>query len=214
MPAATATGKQTKTKVQLMVKEDFTPRIAGLVLAVVAIGGLSACASPTGAVPGDYADVSLTDTKSPAQLLRNEAANRIPEEAIDEIIESEDVSVPCLSESDDPQGTIRSWHSTADVLIVDGNDVKQLAKDLAASFEDQGWTSRNLGGNVNVVSKLLESDTSLATIQVSGFEPNADQGSTGLEDPVDQLTVQVQVHGPCVRTDGPDSEEVKGLEGR
>ena len=197
-----------------MVKEDITPRIAALLIAVIAIGGLSACASPGSTVPGDYPDVSLTDTKSPAQLLRNEAANRIPEDAIDEIIESEDVSVACLSEADDPQGTIRSWHSTADVLILDGNDVKQLTKDLAASFEDQGWTSRNLGGNVNVVSKLLESDTSLASIQVSGFEPNSDQGTTGLEDPVDQLTVQVQVHGPCVRTGGPESDEVRGLEGR
>lgn len=197
-----------------MVKEDLKPRLAGMVLAALAIGGLSACASPTSTVPGDYPNVSLTDTKSPAQLLRNEAANRIPADAIDQIIESEDISVACLAEQDDPEGTIRSWHSTADVLIKDGNDVKQLTKDLAASFEEQGWTSRNLGGNVNVVSKLLESDTSLASIQVSGFEPNSDQGTTGLEDDVEQLTVQVQVHGPCVRTGGPDSEEVRGLEGR
>lgn len=197
-----------------MVKVDLTSRIAGLVLVAVAIGGLSACASPGSTVPGDYPDVSLTDTKSPAQLLRNEAANRIPADVIDEIIESEDVSVACLSEQDDPEGTIRSWHSTADVLIKDGNDVKQLTKDLAASFEEQGWTSRNLGGNVNVVSKLLESDESLADIQVSGFEPNPDQGTTGLEDAVEQLTVQVQVHGPCVRTGGADSDEVKTLEGR
>ena len=198
-----------------MVNADLTSRIAGFVLAAVAIGGLSACASPTSTVPGDYPDVSLTDTKSPAQLLRNEAANRIPADLIDEIIESEDVSVACLSEQDDPEGTVRSWHSTADVLIKDGNDVKQLTKDLAASFEEQGWTSRNLGGNVNVVSKLLESDTSLASIQVSGFEPNADDiGTTGQEDVVEQLTVNVQVHGPCVRTGGADSDEVKTLEGR
>lgn len=203
-----------------MVKVDLTSRIAGMVIVAVAIGGLSACASPASTVPGDYPDVSLTDTKSPAQLLRNEAANRIPEEVIDEIIESEDVSVACLSEQDDPDGTIRSWHSTADVLITETDaagvavDVRQLVKDLAASFEEQGWTSRDLGGNVNVLSKLLESDSSLADIQVSGFEPNPDQGTTGLEDAVDQLTVQVQVHGPCVRTDGVDSDEVKALEGR
>ena len=198
-----------------MVKEDLIPRMVGVVLAVLAAGGLSACASPTATVPGTYPDVSLTDTKSPAQLLRNEAANRIPAEAIDEIIQSEDVSVACLSEQDDPEGTIRSWHSTADVLIKDGNDVRQLTKDVAASFEEQGWISRNLGGNANVVSKLLESDTSLASIQVSGFEPNAeDIGTTGQEDVVEQLTVNVQVHGPCVRTDGPDSDEVRNLEGR
>ena len=197
-----------------MVKEDRKHRIAGLVLAVLVIGGLSACASPTSTVPGDYPDLSLTDTKSPAQLLRNEAANRIPADVIDTIIESEDVSVACLNETDDPDGTIRSWHSTADVLIIDDGevDVKVLVKDLAASFEEQGWTSRSLGGNVNVASRLLESDSSLADIQVSGFEPNADQGTTALEDEVEQLTVQIQVHGPCVRTGGPDSDEVKALE--
>jgi hypothetical protein len=197
-----------------MVKEDLAPRIAGMVIAVLALTGLSACASPASTVPGEYPDISLADTKSPAQLLRNEAANRIPEDVIDQIIESEDVSVACLNEKDDPQGLIRSWHSTADVLIIDDGvvDVKTLVKDLAASFEAQGWTSRNLGGNVNVASKLLESDSSLADIQVAGFEPNPDQGSTGLEEAVDQLTVQIQVHGPCVRTEGPDSDEVKSLE--
>lgn len=197
-----------------MVKVDLASRIAGLAIAMVAITGLSACASPTSTVPGEYPDLSLADTKSPAQLLRNEAANRIPEDVIDEIIESEDISVPCLNENDDPEGLIRSWHSTADVLIIDDGaaDVKQLVKDLVASFEEQGWTARTLGGNVNVASRLLESESSLADIQVTGFEPNPDQATTGLEEQVDQLTVQIQVHGPCVRTGGPESDEVTSLE--
>ena len=197
-----------------MVKVDRKLRIAGLVLAMLAVGGLSACASPTSTVPGDYPDLSLADTKSPAQLLRNEAANRLPAEVIDTIIESEDVSVACLDEADDPEGTIRSWHSTADVLIKDDGetDVKQLVKDLAASFEEQGWTARSLGGNVNVASMLLESENGMTDIQVAGYEPNSDQASTALEEDVEQLTVQIQVHGPCVRTGGPNSDEVKALE--
>ena len=197
-----------------MVNVDLTSRIAGLVLVAVAIGGLSACASPASTVPGDYPDVSLTDTKSPAQLLRNEAANRIPADVIDEIIESEDVSVACLSEKDDPQGLIRSWHSTADVLIIDDGVVNAstLVNDLSASFEEQGWTSRSLGGNASVTSKLLESDTSLADIQIAGYNINDTMASTGLEQKVEQTTVQIQVHGPCVRTAGADSDEVKGLQ--
>lgn len=199
-----------------MVKVDLASRITGLALATLALTSLSACAGPsaTSSVPGTYPDVSLVDTKTHAQLLRNEAANRIPEEVIDQIIETEDATVACLSEHDDPDGLIRSWHSTADVLIKDDGTVlvADLVKDLAASFEEQGWTSRSLGGNTNVTSRLLESETSLADIQVAGFEPNPDLPSTGLEETVEQVTVQIQVHGPCVRTNGPESDEVTALE--
>jgi hypothetical protein len=165
-------------------------------------------------VPGEYPDVSLAETKSPAQLLRNEAANRLPARVIDQIIESQDVSVTCLSENDDPQGLIRSWHSTADVLIVDDGltDVQALVNDLTASFEEQGWTARSLGGNSNVTSKLLESETSLADIQIAGYRPNDTLPSTGLEQKVEQTTVQIQVHGPCVRSAGTDSDEVTALQ--
>ena len=194
-----------------MVKGDHIIRAA---VAVLALTLLSACGSPAPTVPGDYPDVSLAETKSPAQLLRNEAANRLPAAVIDQIIESEDVSVACLSEKDDPQGIVRSWHSTADVLIIDDGvtEVQTLVNDLTASFEEQGWTARNLGGNASVTSKLIESDTSLADIQIAGYRPNDTMPSTGLEVKVEQTTVQIQVHGPCVRTDGTDSDEVTGLE--
>ena len=199
-----------------MVNADLHKRHIGLATAVIALTMLSACSTPqTGSVPGDYPDVSLAETKSPAQLLRNEAANRLPAAAIDQIIESQDASVACLSEKDDPEGLIRSWHSTADVLIVDDGvtSAQQLVNDLAASFEEQGWTSRNLGGNASVTSKLLDSETSLADIQISGFNINDTMASTGLEQKVEQTTVQIQVHGPCVRTAGAESDEVTVLEG-
>ncbi len=198
-----------------MVNGDHRTRITGLATAVLALTLLSACSTPQpNSVPGDYPDVSLAETKSPAQLLRNEAANRLPAEVIDQIIESEDVSVACLSEKDDPQGLIRSWHSTADVLIIDDGvvDTSSLVNDLSASFEEQGWTARSLGGNASVTSKLLESDTSLADIQIAGYNINDTMASTGLEQKVEQTTVQIQVHGPCVRTAGADSDEVTGLQ--
>lgn len=199
-----------------MVKADHRTRLIGLATAALALIMLSACSTPQpSSVPGDYPDVSLAETKSPAQLLRNEAANRLPAAAIDQIIESEDASVACLSEKDDPQGLIRSWHSTADVLIVDdgSTSAQDLVNDLAASFEAQGWTSRSLGGNASVTSKLLDSETSLADIQVSGYNVNDTMASTGLEQKVEQTTVQIQVHGPCVRTAGAESDEVTVLEG-
>ena len=194
-----------------MVNGDHLIRTA---VAVLALALLSACGSPAPTVPGTYPDVSLAESKSPAQLLRNEAANRLPAEVIDQIIESEDSSVACLSEKDDPAGVVRSWHSTADVLILDDGviDVQTLVNDLTASFEEQGWTARSLGGNASVTSKLLESENSLADIQIAGYKPNDTMPSTGLETKVEQTTVQIQVHGPCVRTGGAEADEVTSLQ--
>jgi hypothetical protein len=198
-----------------MVNGDHRTTIVRLATAVLTLSLLGACSTPqANSVPGDYPDVSLAETKSPAQLLRNEAAGRLPDGVIDEIIESEDVSVACLSERDDPDGLIRSWHSTADVLVIDDGviNVQTLVNELSASFEEQGWTARSLGGNASVTSKLLESDTSLADIQIAGYNVNDTLPSTGLEQKVEQTTVRIQVHGPCVRTAGAESDEVTSLQ--
>jgi len=195
-----------------MVKDDLTRTLVGITLGALTILGLAACASPSATVAGDYPDVTLAKTKSPAQLLRNEAAARLPADVIDEIIESQDASVACLSEDEDPEGTIRSWHSTVDVLILGEAEVAPLVKDLVASFEEQGWTGRDLGGNASTVKKLLESDGSLADMQISGFTPDENATSVSLEESVDQRTVQIEVHGPCVRTAGATSEEVTSLQ--
>ena len=195
-----------------MVKEDLTRTLVGITLAAVAVLGLAGCASAAPAVSGTYPDMTLAETKSPAQLLRNEAAARLPEELIDQIIESEDASVACLSEEEDPEGTIRSWHSTVDVLILGENAVPPLVKELVASFEEQGWKARDLGGNVSAVKKLLENEGSLADMQVSGFTPDDGATSVSLEEVVEQRTVQIEVHGPCVRTAGGTSKEVTSLQ--
>lgn len=195
-----------------MVKEDLTRTLVGLTIGALSVLGLAACAGPGATVAGDYPDVSLAKTKSPAQLLRNEAAARLPADVIDEIIESEDASVACLSEEEDPDGTIRSWHSTVDVLISGETEVAPLVKDLVASFEEQGWVGRDLGGNASAIKKLLESDGSLADMQISGFTPDDGATSVSLEESVEQRTVQIEVHGPCVRTDGAKSEEVTSLQ--
>jgi hypothetical protein len=199
--------------VNTMVTVDRSTRAAGLVLTAVAALVLTACAGPAGPA-GDFPNISLTETKSPAQLLRNEAAGRLPADAVVSVVEAQDVSVACLSEADDPDGFIRSWHSGLDVVLKDDPELKvaDVARDLIASFTDQGWVARDLGGNATTVSKLLESSTSLADIQITGFAPNPNQPSTSLEGVVTEPTVEIQVHGPCVRTGGPNSDEVKSLE--
>lgn len=196
-----------------MVKVDRLPALA--VLGVLPLLLLAACAGNPGGPAGDYPDMSLADTKSPTQLLRNEAASRLPEQIVGDDFESEDVSVACLSEADDPDGMIRAWQSTVRFVVPDGgDDVMTVAKDLVATFTDQGWSARDIGGNVAMVKKLLESKDSLSSIQVFGLSPDADRASTSTEDFVEVPTVVVSVHGPCVRTDGPESDEVKALEAR
>jgi hypothetical protein len=199
---------------QLSVKTDLTKRITALAIVLLSATALSACAPQAAAVPGDFPNLTLAETKSPSQLLRNDAAARLPSGMILEVLEAEDTSVACLSEEDDPDGTIRSWHSTVDVLIAEMGDieVKSLVADLTQSFVDQDWVARDLGGNSHVTKKLLESATSLSDIQISGFVPNPDQASTALEENVDQPTVRIGVHGPCVRTAGASSDEVRALE--
>ena len=134
---------------------------------------------------------------------------------IDERIESEDVSVACLSGTDDSDGLIRSWHSSIDVTILDDtdNDVTALVNDLSDSFVAEGWVARPLGGSATVTSTLLESaGTSQTDIQITGLKPDPNLASTSLEEVVEQVTVTIQVHGPCVRTEGADSDEVTTLE--
>jgi hypothetical protein len=194
-----------------MVRVDLARPLVCLLLGALSLTALSGCAAAA-TIPGAYPDVSLATTKSPAQLLRNEAAARLPAEVIDQIIESEDASVACLSESDDPEGLVRSWHSTVDVTILADADVATLVADLTASFEEQGWSVRDLGGNASVSQKLLESDGSLTDIQISGLTPDTGATSVSLEDVVEQPTVKIAVHGPCVRTGGTGSDEVIALE--
>jgi hypothetical protein len=56
-----------RNKVQHMVNGDHRTRIVRLATAVLALTLLGACSTPqASSVPGDYPDVSLAETKSPA----------------------------------------------------------------------------------------------------------------------------------------------------
>jgi len=165
---------------------------------------LSAC-SPTEAPTGKYPDLSLAETKSPVQLLRNEAASRIPEAVIEEVIHSQDVSTNCMTEETDPDGLIRSWDSSVRVMInaENGEDVQGIVDDLAASFVEQGWEK----GTFGVASIIdLSSETSPVSIHVSVSKADAETGEGG--------AIQLTASGPCVETDGAESDEVINLEKR
>ena len=114
------------------------------IAAAVLVGGfaLSGCASGAepGVPAGDYPDVSLAESKSPVQLVRNAAGGRIPAIVLHSIDETRDESVPCLSASEDPQEYIRTWHSTILATIVSGSAwrVDAVASNLVESYTDDG----------------------------------------------------------------------------
>lgn len=199
-----------------MVRGDRT-QISGFIALGLIATVLTGCAGdPAASLPGTYPDLTLAASKSPVQLLRNDAAGRIPTAVIDTVEDANDLSVACLPEADDPEGLVRSWNSGAVVTIVSGSQwrVDAIVDNLVESFVDQGWTARGLGGSANIKSQLLSSDSSMAEITISAKIPDEDQTSISNDEDVENVTVEINVVGPCVVTEGTDSDEVKKVEGR
>ena len=157
--------------------------IAGLSL------GLAACSS------GTPPTASLADTKSPVQLLRNESILRLPSADIGSV-ESTDESVGC-----DGDKSVRRWNSAAIITLSDSAGQKPDAAitTLAASFEEDGWVVSPGNEREDDEQAVLTSGTSAAEIRLI-----AHAGTPA--------TVTIEAAGPCVQTDGPDSEEVRKLE--
>ncbi|MET4582719.1 hypothetical protein ABIE21_002229 [Conyzicola nivalis] len=180
------------------------------VLAVVGLSlvGLTACS----ATPTTGNGPTLADTKSPVQLLRNEAASRIPPAAIASVTETLDASVRCRTESEDPLGLRRSWHSDAQVTVEAAAiwRVDAIVDALAQSFVDQGWTLTPIDAGGRIHSVELSREGSTSEIRVSAHRPDA---AAPLEsDATDPVTIDLELHGPCVETQGAESAEVKKLE--
>ena len=139
--------------------------------------------------------------------------------------ETEDTSKACLGEDEDPLGLSRSWHSSARVLVEDASAwrVDAVVDGVADSFVEQGWVARPLGGSATERVILLSSKTSPAEIRLSATRPDpdapadppapADTATAGAV-AADAVTIELSVHGPCVATEGTDSDAVKKLEER
>ena len=167
----------------------------------VAIAGLSAALlTGCGSGSGDGDSLTLAATKSPAQLLRNEAANRVPAEHVESIIKSQDESTSCRTVETDPEGLLRSWRSAVRIQLVNDASVDPDAvlETLVTSFVDDGWDRGSYG--VETIIELTR-DGSETNIHVSVSQPDE---SVGAE-------IQLVVAGPCVMTDGRDSDEVTSL---
>jgi hypothetical protein len=173
-----------------------SPALAGA--AVCLALGLSACATD--------APHTLVETKSPTQLLRNEAAQRLMGGTDEVVAEQKDYSAACKSESEDPTGLYRSWRSTLLAWVPPESSigVDQFVGALATSFSEDGWSLHEEHGD-DAASKVTTM-TSTASIVTLKF--------TATEDDGDGASVYIEASGPCVLTAGPESDEVKDLEGK
>ena len=168
------------------------------VAALAAILGLSGCAAAGGGSTGE-----LARTKSPTQLVRNEAAQRLMTGTDESIAEQRDYSAACKDEADDPKGLYRSWRSTLLAVVPEDSavGVDQFVGALATSFSEDGWVFKEDNSEANAKVTTLTRSDSIVTVTLTSTEETGQGGS-----------VLIEAAGPCVLTDGPNSAEVTDLE--
>lgn len=186
-----------------MIKGDHTRSIAGTALAVLCVLTLVGCAgsasSAKNSVEGDYPDVALNTSKGATQLLLNDLIGRVDSSQLESLGEQTSVSMACLSTDKDPDGTIRRWDASVQVHFVHPEYAQQIADEIIRSYIDLEWGRQAVtGATADSQAALLTNFTSLAKVQIE----------------VNSIGILFDATGPCVRTDGQDSDEVKTLEGR
>ena len=195
------------------VLKSSTSPLVGVLVLVLTLGALTACgeaATPVTVPPGDYPDLTLAQSKSPVQLLRNEAVSRISEEVVLNVPSNIDGSQACLTASEDPDGVIRRWTSSVDVnlSLSEAPNTQAIVDGVLETFTDDGWMSHAIAGSkANNQAHLLTNETagttSLSLTQLSIEAIVAIDGKSSF--------IRVQAIGPCVVTDGTDSAEVTEL---
>ncbi len=153
---------------------------------------------------GSDVDASaLANTKAPAQLLRNSVASRVPKTDVQKLGEADDLSVGCGD-----NGVMRSWRSSQLMFIqpVQAYKIRQLLLDLTGVLAVEGWKSVEDTPSGNIHEAKLTSTKTSSTILLTATGAADDQGNGA--------SMEIVVTGPCVKTDGPNSDEVKHLENR
>ena len=179
-----------------MVRADQKIGMAFAIAATITLVGCAATNDPT-------TQQTLVQSKGVTQFLRNEVASRVPTAALLNVEETEDKSYGCGT---DANSKTRFWQSGIEFNINSGEaaNVQAIATKLIKSFEGEGWDATTQLGSGSSTS-LMQNKSSKQEMTVSVTE---DDNSDGLG-----AMIGVRVAGPCVKTDGPKSEEVTELEG-
>lgn len=197
----------------MVVTKKYSTTVVSALALIIAIGltGCGESAAPLENVPaGDYPALTLAESKSPAQLLRNTAVSRIPEEVVLNVGTDTDGSEACLGTEEDPDGMIRRWVSSVDVnlKLPEAPNTEAIVSSVLATFTDEGWMSQQItGSKANNQAFLLTNGTaetasvSLAQVRIEPVVANDGASSY----------VRVEAIGPCVVTGGANSAEVTKL---
>ncbi len=162
-----------------------------LAVAVITLA-LAGCSSEPDAL-------TLVETKSPVQLLRNEAWYRLPDVMIKEDSETSDTSEAC-----DDDGALRLWRSSTIALLTNSQAPRAVTAgdNLSATFVEQGWEAQR-SEEEGAVLTVLTKKSSVATIEIEAV----------LKTEEHRASIRITASGPCVMTAGADSDEVRTLEG-
>ena len=173
----------------------YTVRVTGVVVAILAVSiGLSGCA-------GDSSDgsLSLLDTKLAVQLLRNTVSGQVSSASTEDVSQVDDASEAC---EDDADGFMRMWRSTAltELTAERSGNVKAMVQTIAGGLTAKGWTSDAEQKNDSKYTVELENPNAIGVIRITSTEDVEGDDLGG--------TIFVEVTGPCVKTDGPGSDEL------
>ena len=167
----------------------------GLTLAVVALS-LTACGAeePSG--------ITLAESKSYTQLQRNTISGQISPDVTASVTRVTDASESC---GGGDSRDMRLWRSTALTELVPeaADKVTLIQQSIAGSYVSNGWeqTSEEHAKDTTLIT--LTNPSSLAVIELTAVT-NADGIGMG-------ANLFVNIAGPCVKTDGPGSAELKDL---
>lgn len=160
-------------------------------------------AALAGCSAADSTALTLASTKGPAQLLRNTVASYIPAH----VIAGQGVTV---DESEDcgDGGRMRSWRSSVQVLIHPSaaKSTMTVFRGVRDALAADGWHGDEDAPGPDDHEIDVTTERTTATVHVIAHEA-VDASGEG-------ATIDIEVDGPCVATEGADSDEVKNLENR
>ena len=151
----------------------------------------------------DIDSSALASTKAPAQLLRNSISSHVPKFDVQKLGEADDLSVGCGD-----NGIMRSWRSSQLIFVkpTQAAHVERLLADLSSVLSINGWKAVDDTPSDNIHESKLTSTKTSSTILLTATGASDDAGNGA--------SMEIVVTGPCVKTDGPNSDEVKHLENR
>jgi hypothetical protein len=181
-----------------MVNSGMLARAVRALAATVALVVLAGCATTS-------TELTLQDVKSPLQLLRNQTASAVPAADIDHITHPSDSAIPCHDDAADPEHKWLTWQSSVLIYLTfdASSDMTAFRNELAAGFQDRGWT-QGVSDSLNQVRLQRKGSIAVIDLYTTGRVKSTRTGGQ----------LRVDVTGPCVLTAGASSEEVRRLLGR